>query len=77
MRYRIGLILFGVIIALGFLEPYLGPCLPGYMQQRVVISICGDLLFLLSLVILGGEFWDKLRALFSYDAKVVFHQEEK
>jgi len=76
-RYRAGLLLFGLILVLSFLEPYLGPYIPGYMEHRVVLSLCGDLLLLLSLVVLGGEFWDKLRALFLYDARVVFQDAEK
>jgi hypothetical protein len=32
----------------------------------------GDLLLLSSFVILGGDFWDKVRALFVYGAKAQF-----
>ena len=35
-------------------------------------GITGDIILLLSLFVLGGNFWDKLRALFIRDAKVVF-----
>ena len=34
----------------------------------------GDLLLLTSLFVLGGDFWDKLRALFFHQAKAVFPQ---
>jgi hypothetical protein len=37
-----------------------------------VLAFIGDLLLLVSLFILGGDFWDKLRALFVREAKVVF-----
>ena len=32
---------------------------------------CGDVMFLISLFVLGGGFWDKLRALFVRDAYVI------
>ncbi len=32
----------------------------------------GDLLLVASLFVLGGEFWDKLKSLFVYGAKVQF-----
>ena len=35
-------------------------------------GITGDIILLLSLFVLGGNFWDKLRALFIRDAKVAF-----
>jgi hypothetical protein len=35
-------------------------------------AIVGDFILLFSLFVLGGNFWDKLRALFIRDAKVVF-----
>ena len=35
-------------------------------------TVAGDLLLLASLFVLGGDFWDKLRSLFSHGATVVF-----
>ena len=32
-----------------------------------------DAIFVVNLFVLGGDFWDKLRALFVYDAKAKFH----
>ncbi len=37
-----------------------------------VAAIIWDGIFLGSFFVLGGEFWDKVRALFIYDAKAVF-----
>ena len=42
--------------------------IPGYFRERV--HLC-DLLLLVSLFVLGGDFWNKLRALFIHDAKAV------
>jgi len=68
-RYRIGLIMFFSPLLLGWLEPYATILFPGYAPNRLVFSIACDLLFLSSLFILGGDFWDKLRSLFIYKPK--------
>jgi hypothetical protein len=31
--------------------------------------VAGDLIFLVSLFVLGGDFWDKLKALFIFESK--------
>jgi len=71
-RYRIGLVMFLLPIALGWLAPYLGHELPGYETRPLLYSIPGDLLLIASLFVLGGEFWDKLRALFVHGARAQF-----
>ncbi|MCG6934744.1 MAG: transporter suffix domain-containing protein [Proteobacteria bacterium] len=71
-RYRIGLALFLIPILTGWLLPYISHMIPGYAEHRYFLLICGDLMFVLSLFVLGGEFWDKIRALFLYDAKAHF-----
>ena len=68
-RYHIGLVLFVLPLLLGFLEPYLGHLIPGLAANRVVFCVACDLMFLSSLFVLGGEFWDKLRALFVHGAQ--------
>ena len=45
---------------------------PGYPGNEITYAIVGDLLLLVSLFVLGGDFWDKLRALFIGGAKAVF-----
>jgi hypothetical protein len=45
--------------------------LPEEYAARVPINLGLDLVTLASLFVLGGEFWDKLRAPFLYDARVV------
>jgi hypothetical protein len=69
-RYRLGLTMFLVPLLYGWLEPYLSPHIPIIAQQRVVLAMTGDVLWVTSLFVLGGDFWDKLRALFVYEAKV-------
>ncbi len=55
-----------------WLSPYLGRHIPGYASQPLAFAIAGDALLLSSLLVLGGEFWDKLRSLFHHGATAVF-----
>jgi hypothetical protein len=43
---------------------------------RISVNVAADMLFVVSLFVLGGEFWDKLRALFVYDARAEFPSPE-
>jgi hypothetical protein len=71
-RYIIGLVMFAVPVVFGWLAPYAADLIPGYLGNEFTYAIVGDLLLLVSLFVLGGDFWDKLRALFIRGAKVVF-----
>ena len=70
-RYTIGLVSFAIPILFGWLSPYAGTLIPGYQGNEITFALAGDLLLLVSLFVLGGDFWDKLRALFIHDAKAV------
>ena len=70
IRYRIGLVLFVMPLLYGWLSPYLADYIPGYDENSMTFSVVGDCLLLVSLVVLGGEFWEKIRALFLYRARV-------
>ena len=69
-RYRIGLVMFVLPIVFGWLGPYGAHHISGYETHRLVLIVIGDLMFVASLFVLGGDFWDKIRALFVYDARV-------
>ncbi len=71
-RYRIGLVMFLLPLLFGWLAPYAPQLLPGYEAHRFTVNFTGDLLLLASFFVLGGDFWDKVRALFIYEAKVQF-----
>jgi hypothetical protein len=71
-RYRIGLVLFLIPILVGWLLPYFTHLIPSYEEYRYLISTVGDVVLITSLFVLGGDFWDKLRSLFIYGARVVF-----
>lgn len=71
-RYRLGLVMFLFPFFLGLLLTYFGPILPGGAEAQPGYEKLGDGLQLLSLFVLGGDFWDKLRSLFVREAKAVF-----
>jgi hypothetical protein len=70
LRYRIGLLLLlphVVFASLIYNTPHL---IPLYDEHRIGMNLFADFLFVVTLFILGGDFWEKLRALFYYDMKV-------
>ena len=68
-RYRIGLVMFVLPIVFGWLGPYGAHQIPGYEAHRFTVNVIGDVMLMSSLFVLGGDFWDKVRALFIYEAK--------
>jgi len=73
-RYNIGLVIFCVPFLFGWLSLYISKWVPGLMSHPFPYAIGGDILILASLLILGGDFWDKIRSLFIHDAEVHFSQ---
>ena len=71
-RYRIGLAFFVVPFVFGWVMPYAHNWIPFLEGREVWFALAGDILLLLGLVLLGGDFWDKLRALFVHGAKANF-----
>ena len=69
-RYRVGLVMFVLPVVFGWLGPYGAQQIPGYEAHRFEVSVIGDVIFVASLFVLGGDFWDKIRALFIHSAKV-------
>ncbi|MBW2428443.1 MAG: hypothetical protein JRF56_05745, partial [Deltaproteobacteria bacterium] len=72
-RYRIGLVMFILPVLFGWLGPYGAHRIPGYEAHRLVVSVIGDLMFVASFFVLGGDFWDKIRALFIRSARAQFN----
>ena len=70
-RYNVGLVLFSLPILMGLLLPYLS--LEFHFMQDIPFFLypVSDLILIASLFVLGGNFWDKLRALFIHRAKVI------
>ncbi len=71
-RYYLGLFLFLIPVLVGWLSPYLYEGVPDLIRYRLTVAIVGDVLLVVGLCLMGGQFWDKLRSLFVYDAKVNF-----
>lgn len=69
-RYRIGMVMFVIPFLIGWLLPYFTELIPRYDNFGIYIYIGGDILLIVSLFVLGGDFWDKIRALFIQDVKV-------
>ena len=70
-RYKIGLIVIAMPLLYALLSPYIGKYIPGMASNRVVYAVAGDILLLVGLFLVGGDFWDKLRALFVHKAYAV------
>lgn len=71
LRYRLGLMLLFVPMLFIWLHPYLEQAQPGLSELRVSLGLVSAGLVGVSLFVLGGEFWDKLRSLFFYHMKVI------
>jgi hypothetical protein len=73
-RYRLGLVMFIMPLFLGWLGAYVFHLIPGYAEHRFTVNFAGDVIWLSSLLVLGSDFWDKVRALFIYRAKALIPQ---
>jgi hypothetical protein len=62
--------MFVLPILFGWMTPYVSEWIPHLQDNLFGYAIGGDLLLLASLFVLGGDFWDKIRALFVYSDKV-------
>ena len=75
-RYRIGLVMFTLPLLVAWLGSYLGHHLPGFDRHPMFWHVGGDLMLVISLFVLGGEFWDKLRSLFLHRAYAVIPEKQ-
>ena len=72
IRYRIGLVMLFLPLAVSLVEPYITLLVVQEHLPHWVYGAVNDTLFLTSFFVLGGEFWDKVKALFIYEARAVF-----
>jgi len=70
-RHRIGLVMFCLPLISSFLEPYVDTLWPGLRPNLWQVQALGDAMLIGSFFVLGGNFWDKVRALFIRTARVV------
>jgi len=71
-RYRVGLVMFFLPFLFTLILTYFGHVLPGGKEATPYYLKGGDAMQIVSLFVLGGDFWDKLRSLFVREAKAVF-----
>ena len=71
-RYKIGLVLFILPLVFGWSSFYLRNYIPGFEDNILTYGLLSDLILAVSLFLLGGDFWDKLRALFVPGATATF-----
>ena len=74
IRYRFGLLIFFIPVAFGWALPYLLEHIPWYLAHPTNYGIIGDVMLVIGLFVLGGDFWDKLRSLFVQSSTVVFEE---
>lgn len=69
-RYRFGLVLFCLPLLVGWLSPYLVRFQPALSLEQGPLSplIFMDLMFVFSFLVLGEDFWEKIRLLFIHKA---------
>lgn len=73
-RYTFGLVVFASSNLFGVLLYYAPTLFPNLDTHRIAYGLSADGLFVTSLFILGGDFWNKLLALFVHDARAVFQE---
>ena len=69
LRYNIGLLLLVPHVVFAYITFYAPHWIPAYDEYRITLNLTADLLLVITLFILGQDFWEKIRALFIYDAK--------
>ena len=74
LRYNIGLFMFFLPIIPNYIMSYAPDMITEAYHVRLIINISIDAIFICSLFVLGGDFWDKLRALFTYKEKAKFEE---
>ena len=73
MRYYIGLVMLILPGIYAWVLMYMSlEWIPGFPEHRIPIALSLDFIFICSFFVLGGDFWDKLRALFVHGAKAQF-----
>ncbi len=70
LRYGIGLFMFILPLILSIVAPYVGDSIGIYDQSKITIMVILHVMLVLSLFVLGGDFWEKLRGLFIRRAKI-------
>jgi hypothetical protein len=70
-RHAVGLVMFCLPLAAAMLAPYIDILWPGSRPTAWQFEVLVDLMLIASFIVLGGDFWNKLQALFVRTARVV------
>ncbi len=70
LRYKTGLVMFSLPLILSIVAPYVGDKIGFYEHHKIIIMVVLHVMLVLSLFVLGGDFWEKLRGLFIRRAKI-------
>jgi len=76
VRHVIGLVMFLLPLIPTYIMAYMPRWLPDESPERLWINITSDVMFFVSLFVLGGDFWDKLASLFVREARAVFPEKK-
>lgn len=68
-RHNIGLAMFFAPVLPTYIMAFKPEWLPDNSALRWEVKIAADMIFIASLFVLGGDFWDKLHALFLREAR--------
>jgi hypothetical protein len=71
LRHRIGNAMFCLPLISSFIEPYVDAIAPNLRPDSWAPQIIGDVMLIASFFVLGGNFWEKARALFVRTARVI------
>jgi hypothetical protein len=69
MRHNIGLAMLLAPLVPTYLQAYKPEWLPDASPLRWQLKLAADVIFIAALFVLGGDFWDKLHALFDHEAR--------
>ena len=69
-RHRLGIVLLTIPLLAGILWPYIFLVFDALPESRVEIAIAGDLTIVVALMVLGGDFWNKLTGLFNHQCRI-------
>lgn len=77
IRHAVGLGMFLLPIVPAYIMAFKPEWLPDSSAWRWQVKLVADAIFVASLFVLGGDFWDKLHALFIREARVVMPEKKE
>jgi hypothetical protein len=70
-------VMFCLPLLQGLLETWASHIAPQVVANRLWVDLVMDAMLIASVFVLGGNFWDKLRALFVREARAAFPEDTK